>query len=83
MMNSKTIQIDHETWESLYELANQRGESMQSTLAYAVEVLRRQYILEETNAVYAELKANPKYWQEEQEERHEWDTTLADGLNEA
>jgi len=82
-MTSRTVRVDQETWETLHELAKQQGEPMQSVLARAVEAFRRQYILEKTNAVYADLRANPEAWQEEQEERREWDATLADGLDEA
>jgi predicted transcriptional regulator len=82
-MTSRTVRVNQETWEALHQLSKRRKEPMQSVLAHAVEGLRRQYILEETNAVYAELRANPKAWQEEEEERREWEATLADGLDEA
>ena len=45
-----------------------------------VETLRRQYLLEETNRAYAALRDGPKLWGEEQAERADWETTLADGL---
>jgi predicted transcriptional regulator len=81
-MTSRTVRVDQETWEALHELAKQRGEPMQSVLARAIEILRRQYILEKTNAVYAELRTDSRAWRVEQEERREWDATLADGLDE-
>jgi predicted transcriptional regulator len=56
-MTSRTVRVNQETWEALHELSKRRKEPMQSILAHAVEGLRRQYILEETNAVYAELRA--------------------------
>ncbi len=35
---------------------------------------------EKTNRAYAALKANPRAWEQEQEERREWEATLQDGL---
>lgn len=37
-------------------------------------------ILDETADAYAGLRSDPERWQEELDERAEWDTTLADGL---
>lgn len=48
----------------------------------AVETLRRQSLLEKTNHVYATLRSDPKLWGEELAERADWETTLADGLEE-
>jgi hypothetical protein len=81
-MTSETVRIDQETWKSLYELAKQRGESMQRALARAVEAFCHQYVLEKTNALYANLRASPGAWREEEAERREWDATLSDGLDE-
>jgi hypothetical protein len=36
--------------------------------------------LEEVNAAYARLRADPKAWQEELAERQLWDRALRDGL---
>ena len=53
---------------------------MSRTLEMAVETLRRQTLLEETNRAYAALRGDPKRWEEEQAERAAWDATLSDGL---
>jgi hypothetical protein len=37
-------------------------------------------LIGETNRAYAVLKADPKAWKEERQERALWDGTLADGL---
>ena len=79
-MASTTVRISQETRETLRQLAEQAGEPMHRVLAKAVEVYRRQYILDKTNAAYAALRADPEAWQEEQQERQTWDITLADGL---
>ena len=46
----------------------------------AAERERRRQILAETNARYAELRADPVVWAEILAERAEWDCNLADGL---
>ncbi len=66
----------------LQELAHQSGESMQLVLEQALELYRRQQLLEATNAAYAALQANANMWAELERERMEWDQTLADGLEE-
>ena len=53
---------------------------MAAVLEKAIERYRRQKFLEEANASYAALKANPKKWKEETAERELWDSTNADGL---
>ena len=53
---------------------------MTVVLEKAIETYRRQKFLEEANASYAALKANPKKWKEETAERELWDSTSADGL---
>ena len=79
-MPNTTVRVKEETRAALRELANQTNQSMQDVLARAVELYRRERILEETNAAYAALRADPQLWQEEQQERAAWDATLADGL---
>jgi len=53
---------------------------MQQVVEEALEVYRRQRILEATNKAYAELRADKEAWTDLQEERRIWDVTLADGL---
>ena len=53
---------------------------MAAVLEKAIERYRRQRFLEEANASYAALKANPTKWKEEIAERELWDRTNADGL---
>ena len=49
-------------------------------LLTAEEAYRRRRMLEQTNAAYAALRADPQRWAEELEERAAWDATLADGM---
>ena len=54
---------------------------MHKVVAKAVEAYRRQRILEQANAGYGALRADPQAWREDQEERQEWDGTLAEGTH--
>jgi len=47
----------------------------------AVEALRRQRFLEQVNAAYSNLRADPRAWAAVEAERREWDGTLLDGLS--
>ena len=53
---------------------------MQAVLDVAIEYYQRKKFLNEVNAAYARLKADPKAWSEELEERRTSDGTLMDGL---
>lgn len=79
-MASDTVRIRPETHRKLKELAAAYGQPMPDILDRAVEMLRRQAFLEANNEAFARLRADPKAWAEELEERAVWDTTLMDGL---
>jgi hypothetical protein len=79
---SHTVRIGEAAHETLKELALTDGLSLQAELDRAVELYRRQRLLEETNAAFAALRADPQAWQEELDERQEWEATLSDGLDE-
>ena len=81
-MASTTVRIDRETLLVLRELAQHTGEAMPKVLAKAVEVYRRQELLERTNIAYHALRSDPDAWQEVQEDRETWDITVSDGLDE-
>lgn len=73
------VRISAQTHSVLHQLSRETGEPMQDLIAEAVEAMRRKRILEMTNEAYAAMRADPARWQEELEERGEWDVTLADG----
>lgn len=79
-MKTTTVRITRETSDVLRELAAQSGRSLQDVLAAAVEAYRRQVLLDETNAVYAAIRAEPGHWSQEEAERADWEATLADNL---
>jgi len=53
---------------------------MLALLDEAIEALRRQRFLEQMNAAYAALRADPRTWEAIEGERRAWDVTLRDGL---
>jgi hypothetical protein len=79
-MSDGTIRISESAHGTLRELARAEGKPMLALLDEAVEALRRQRFLEQVNAAYASLRADPRTWKAVEAERREWDATLADGL---
>jgi predicted transcriptional regulator len=81
-MSSATVRVSAPVHEKLKRIATRSGMTLSRALEMAVEALRRQMLLEETNRAYAALRSDTKRWAEEQKERAAWETTLADGLEE-
>jgi len=77
---SQTVRIRPETHAKLKSIAVEAGKPLSEVLDDAVEVLRRQRILEATDKAYAALRKDPKAWKAEQAEREAWDKTLSDGM---
>jgi hypothetical protein len=75
-----TVRISDSARGTLRGLARAEGKSMLALLDEAVEALRRQRFLEEVNAAYAALRADPRAWADLEVERREWDAALSDGL---
>jgi hypothetical protein len=74
-MPGTTIRIREETREALRQIERQTGEGTQELLSRAVEQLRRSLILGESNAAYARIRAAGA-----EDDKREWEATLADGL---
>ena len=79
-MSYGTVRISDSAHGTLRLLARAEGKPMLALLDEAVEALRRQRFLEQLNAAYAELRADPRAWKAIEAERREWDATLTDGL---
>ena len=79
---SVTVRISPETRETVQRIARESNESMQSVIAKAVEEYKRYLLIERTNEAFAALRLQPKQWAEELEERHLWNATLKDDLEE-
>jgi len=75
-----TTRISASAQGVLRELSRVEGKPMLALLDEAVEALRRQRFLEEVNAAYATLRADPRAWKAIEGERRAWDATLPDGL---
>ena len=80
-MATTMVRVDQRSHDVLKTLAAQAGVAMPVVLQAAIESYRRQRIVEEANAAYAALRADPVAWAEELEERRAWDTTLMDGMD--
>jgi len=81
-MSNATVRINRETHQALRDLADKTGSPMQKVLKDAVELYRRQKFLDEMNAGFEALKANPAEWTKELQERMLWDKTSGDGQSE-
>jgi predicted transcriptional regulator len=79
-MSTVTVRIPEETHRSLREIAASTGETMPQILRQAVEELRRHRFLQGLAADFAALREDREAWQEEIDERAEWDAALADDL---
>jgi hypothetical protein len=79
-MNDLTVPITPRAHQTLQELSNLTGDPLPVVLDKAVEAYRRKQFLEGLSADFAALRQNPAAWQEELQERADWDATLADDL---
>jgi hypothetical protein len=77
------VRIQPASYAQLKQLAQAAGVPMPQMLAEAIDELYRKRFLEECNRAYARLRADPKAWKEELDERRLWDHSLADGLEDA
>lgn len=77
-MASTSVRVTEETWSMIKDLATKTNTTMQDVIQQAIEDYRRKKILEETNQAFLRLKNNPEAWQEELQERQEWENTIGD-----
>jgi predicted transcriptional regulator len=78
-----TIEVSENTRAKLRELALATGDSEDEVAEKAIELYRRRYLLDATNAAYAALRNDSEARRELEAERLEWDGTLSDGLEAA
>jgi len=79
---SKMMRINDEIAQYLKELEDMSGLSKQKIVSDALEKLAREYILKKANKQYERLLKDKKFSKEEKENLKDWDSVLADGLNE-
>jgi len=75
-----TVRISKEARATLRELSKQTGQSARDLLERSLRAYRDQLLLDQANAAYAALDADPKASAEMLEERGAWEATLVDGL---
>ncbi len=75
-----TIRVSRRMRDTLREMTEASGRSMQEVLDDALELYQRRQLLEATNAAYAAWRTDQDAWSELEAERAAWDATLADGL---
>ena len=79
-MHGTTVRVSNATHQALQKLSQETNTSMQEVLAKAVEAYRRAQFIQDVNASFAVLRADPIAWREVLEERALWDATMEDGL---
>jgi hypothetical protein len=74
------VRIHRDAKSALEEMAAEDHITLPEMLSKVIEQARRQRVIDSTNRFYAELRADPEAWAEEQAERALWETSLLDGL---
>jgi len=80
---SKLIRVSEESFLKINDMARRMGISKQDIIDEALDKLERMNIMKQANEAYARLRQDPAKWQEEEQEREIWDSTLMDGLEDA
>ncbi|MGH2961304.1 MAG: toxin-antitoxin system protein [Solirubrobacterales bacterium] len=82
MAETTTVRVHHGTREAIARLSKRRGTSAAEFLDELVTRAEEDELLDEMNAAYGRLRADPDAWEAERAERGAWDATLLDGLDE-
>jgi len=80
-MAETTISLSEASYRILQRLAEKTGRPMAELLDKALDAYRRKLFLDEVNAGYAALRADPVAWAEVEAERRSMDGCLMDGLD--
>jgi len=80
-MATATVRISPEVKRVLEEMAEETGRPMTAILAEALEQYRRERFLRGLAGDFAALRADPRAWKEERDERRAWDAALGDDLD--
>jgi predicted DNA-binding protein len=83
MMDSLTIRVSRSTHGRLRELADKTGETMADIVDRAIRNYQKERFWADYHASYAAIRADPSAWADLQHEIESWDSTLADGLEDA
>ena len=74
------VRISQQAHALLRQLADEDAVSMQTVLDRALEAYRRGRFLAAANADYAALRERTMAWKEVADERHLWESTDSDGI---
>ena len=80
-MSEIAITINKNTHDVLLRISKQSGDNLQTLLDKAVDQYRRQMFLLQANQAFVTLRKNELLWQDELNERQEWDRTLTDEID--
>jgi hypothetical protein len=75
-----TARILESDRQLLQGLARETGKQQQQIIHEALAQYHREHLLDEINAAFEKLRADPEAWGQEMEEREAWDDAAADGF---
>lgn len=75
MPTTRILANDHQL---LQQLAQRTGKQQQEIIHEALDSYQRDRLLDETNAAFARLRAQPAKWAAELAERGAWDSAAGD-----
>ena len=76
-----TVRIDDETNQVINDMSRTLSKTKKDILKDAVYQYRKIMFFKHVNDEYAELQNHEEKWEEEQQERKEWDATVGDGID--
>ena len=80
-MSHSTVAISEMANRMLEHLAEETGQTTTDVLEKALDAYRRKLFIDQVNAGYAALRADPAAWAEVERERRSMDGCLMDGLD--
>ncbi|MDD4664110.1 MAG: toxin-antitoxin system protein [Caldisericia bacterium] len=81
MMDTTTVRINRQTYNEIRKLAEKQHKNMQNIIDLAIQHYLKIQYFQEMNLSYTRLRENQEAWEEEQNEREDWETTLQDDLD--
>ena len=76
-----TVRIDDETNQVINAMSRTLSKTKKDILKDAVYQYRKIIFFKQVDNEYAELQSNHQEWEEELQERSEWDITIGDGID--
>jgi len=76
-----TVRIDDETNQVINDMSRTLSKTKKDILKDAVYQYRKIIFFKQVDNEYAELQSKHQEWEEELQERSEWDITIGDGID--